>query len=183
MKNEIIEMENYYSWLAGFWEGEGFLVHQRKGRHGYAVGITQAFSDGRTVKSCMEKIKVEFGGSLYESSLLTQKDQIRWYLSKRKDIIYFLKTIYSYCQIRKKQIKDALKDIANYPLGEPIDIKILKKLRKEGKSYEVIAKILKIGHNTAWDHLAKNGRHYNKNIKFTRIKGGDQPLLCQVDNQ
>jgi len=104
---------NFNTWLAGFWEGEGCLSKLRR-QTGYQVSINQAIDNNRTVESCMKKIQEKFNGHLYNFDIQQRynpnyKLQMRWQLDKRKDIIYFLKTIYPYCQIRKKDIENVLR--------------------------------------------------------------------------
>jgi len=111
-------MENniFNAWLAGFWEGEGSLYKFTK-QAGYGVNIHQAIDNGKTVKFCMDKIKEKFGGHLIKVNSRTSKHkiQLKWQLYKREDVIYFLKTIYPYCQIRKKQIENVLKYYEIHP--------------------------------------------------------------------
>ena len=102
--------DNFNAWVAGFWEGEG-SIYKRKEGFGYLLTITQTIRDGRTTEICMEKIQKKFEGSIY-----TLKDKnenhntvMRWQLTNLGDVFYFLKTIYPYCQVRGKDVEDALK--------------------------------------------------------------------------
>jgi len=111
-----MEDKIFNSWLAGFWEGEGSLYKLTK-QTGYGVNIHQAIDNEKTVRFCMDKIKEKFGGHLNKKAprILKHKIQLRWQLYKREDIIYFLKTIYPYCKIRKKQIEDVLEYYEIHP--------------------------------------------------------------------
>lgn len=112
----MIEDRIYNSWLAGFWEGEGSLYKLTK-QIGYGVNIYQAVKDERTVNFCMNEIKRKYGGHLNKiiPRVLKHKIQLRWQLSKRKDVISFLETIYPYCQFRKKEIEDVLRYYKIHP--------------------------------------------------------------------
>jgi len=130
----MIEDKIYNSWLAGFWEGEGCLS-RFKGHTGYRVTICQSITDGRKVISCMKKIQKKFGGRLYRVELEGKKDQMKWYLHQREDLIYFLKKIYPYCQFRKKQIRDALEYYENHPRLRKINGKDINKWTLNIKLY------------------------------------------------
>lgn len=111
--------EDFNIWVAGFWEGEGCLVKLKR-QIGYQTSINQAINNNRNVKNCMEKIQKKFNGHLYNQDIFQRynpncKLQIKWQLYKRKDIIYFLKTIYPYCQLRKREVKNALKHYKTHP--------------------------------------------------------------------
>jgi len=115
-----MEDNNFNIWVAGFWEGEGCL-NKLKRQTGYQVSINQAIDNNRTVESCMKKIQEKFYGHLYNLDIqkyypkFNTKLQIRWQLDKRKEIIYFLETIYPYCQFRKKEIENALEHYKTHP--------------------------------------------------------------------
>ena len=117
----MIEDKIYNSWLAGFWEGEGCLV-RFKGHTGYRVTIVQGITNGRNVILCMNKIQEKFGGRLYRRNMKGKKDQMRWELHQREDLIWFLKKIYPYCQFRKKQIRDAFEYYETHPRKRSIYI-------------------------------------------------------------
>ena len=115
----MLEDKYYNSWLAGFWEGEGCLSKLKR-QTGYYISIVQAINGDRNVEFCIKKIQERFRGCINIkkstqcfSSL--SKPQIVWRLNKRKDIIYFLETIYPYCQLRKKDIENALKHYETHP--------------------------------------------------------------------
>jgi len=118
-----MEDKLFNAWLAGFWEGEGYLS-KFKGHTGYRVGICQAITDGRKVISCMKEIQEKFEGHLYRIKIEGRKDQIRWYLDQREGIIYFIKKIYPYCRFRKKQIRDVFEYYENHPRLRGINKKI-----------------------------------------------------------
>ena len=153
--------KEFISWLAGFWEGEGFLVRPKES-NGYRIGIVQAIREERTVEYAMRKIHEKFKGQLreFERKPPRRKAYIRWYLAKREDVIYFLKKIYPYCQMRKKDIEDALKYFETHPLLtrwsktlRSIDVEMAKRLRREGKEYREIAKIMEVTHTRIFRKL------------------------------
>lgn len=98
------------AWVAGFWEGEGSIYKRKKG-FGYLLTITQTIRDRRTTEICMEKIQKKFKGSMYTRKGEKENHSIvmRWQLTNMGNIFYFLKTIYPYCQVRGKDVEDALK--------------------------------------------------------------------------
>ena len=103
------ENDIFDAWVAGFWEGEG-SIYKRKTCFGYLLTITQTIRDRRTTENCMGKIQKRFKGSIY--ILKENKDYntvMRWQLTNSGDVFYFLKTIYPYCQVRGKDVEDALK--------------------------------------------------------------------------
>lgn len=96
-------------WLAGFWEGEG-CIGKYKNQNGCYVEIKQALHSERNVENCMKKIQENFGGHLHIYNPKNKKHRTitDWRLDKSYDVIKFIKTIYPYCQFRKKNLEDAL---------------------------------------------------------------------------
>ena len=103
-----MEDNNFNAWLAGFWEGEGCICKKTGGN--YIITICQALDNNRTVELCMEEIQSKFKGHLYNRKMNEKhKPLMVWALGCARDNIFFLKSIYPYCQIRKYDIENALK--------------------------------------------------------------------------
>jgi len=180
---ENFEERDFCSWLAGFWEGEGCLTRP-EGKNGYRIGIVQAIRKDRTVEYGMKKIHEKFKGQLreFERKPPRRREYIRWYLAKREDVIYFLKAIYPYCQMRKGNIENALEYFENHPFLTrwtktlpDIDMKIAKKLRQEGKEYREIAKIMGVTHTRIFRKLNNLTSYPYSGHK----KGGDANALTE----
>ncbi|MCK4446860.1 MAG: hypothetical protein KAW56_07245 [Candidatus Marinimicrobia bacterium] len=113
-----MEDKIFNAWLAGFWEGEGSLT-KFKSKNVYRITLTQCIKDGRGVELCFNKIKQRFGGNYYK--IIPRKKNhsitLRYHLDQRDDVLNFIKTIYPYCQIRKKQIEDVLEYFKTHHRG------------------------------------------------------------------
>ena len=113
-----MEDKAFNSWLAGFWEGEGSLT-KYKNKNVYRITLTQSIKDDRDVELCFNKIKQRFGGHFYKTAPTNKNRQryilLRYALDQRDDVINFIKTIYPYCQFRKKQIEDVLEFFKLHP--------------------------------------------------------------------
>lgn len=142
------------SWVAGFFEGEG-CISKRKDR-GYTVLIAQAFQINRTVKELMKSLKELFKGKFYirKSTKINNKPQIQWIINKRQDVLYFLKCIYPYCQIRKQDIKIAINYLKNHP--QNYDIDKINYYRTKGYTWLKISKLLKISERTIYRVMERN---------------------------
>lgn len=143
--------KTFNSWLAGFWEGEGSIC-KKKARYAYVVSIGQSLRSDRTIKKLFEKIQKNFGGySYYERGT----NIIKWQLTKRKDVINFIKAIYPYCHLRKKQLKKVLNNYEMHPIKsyKNVDIKNAERLRQKGKTYREIARILEETTTAVWRRL------------------------------
>lgn len=114
-----MEDKIFNAWLAGFWEGEGSLT-KYKNKNSYRITLTQCLKDGRDVELCFNKIKQKFGGNYYKitSRKKNHSTVLRYHLDQRDDVINFIKKIYPYCQIRKKQVKNVLEYFETYPRGK-----------------------------------------------------------------
>jgi hypothetical protein len=135
----------FYSWVAAFLEGEGTI---RKYKSGGKISITQALDKNRTVMSTMKLLKKYFKGHVYyqKQDNPKYKQIIKWDLTNRKHIIYFLKCIQPYCLLRKKDVSNLL----NYLIADNFTFKrylvYLPKIKKylaKGLSYQKISKKLK----------------------------------------
>uniref|UniRef100_A0A6H2A4D5 Putative homing endonuclease n=2 Tax=viral metagenome TaxID=1070528 RepID=A0A6H2A4D5_9ZZZZ len=102
-----MEDNDFNSWLAGFWEGEG-CISKRKNGTGYVVRISQSLCPGRNVEEMMKKIKNIFGGNITEMKYEKYKTSLLWSIGNRRDVLKFIDTIYLYCQFRNKQLAEAL---------------------------------------------------------------------------
>lgn len=151
-----MEKNNFSIWMAGFWEGEGSL-YKRKNSTGYVIAISQSICPERNVEKTMEKIKNIYRGKIYKikDNNKHHKRALIWKMGKREDVIYFLKTIFPYCQNRKQEVKNALIHYKNHSRNKYYNFKIAEKFRHEGKSYKEIQKILS---TNAWRLLNNNNR-------------------------
>lgn len=124
-----MEDQSFNGWIAGFWEGEG-SIHRKKARYSYCVSIGQSLKDDRLIEQCFKRIKKNFKGNYY-FYFERGKTIIKWQLTKREDVINFIKAIYPYCHLRKKQLKDVLDDYKIHPIKsyKDIDIENAKRLR------------------------------------------------------
>ena len=136
----------FYSWLAGFWEGEGCLI---KGKRGYRVQIVQSIQINKTTKQMMKEIQFTFKGKLYfiKSKDKRRKNQYRWALVRYKDMLRFLIKIYPYCYLRKQDVKVAIDFLKQLKLKHFRDYeKYLYKIKKYinlGYTYKQISVKLK----------------------------------------
>jgi len=153
-----MEDKIFNSWVAAFWEGEGSLC-KRKYR-GYCVAICQSIDPKRSVMPTMKKIQEIFGGHISTRKIKNYKLKVEWVLTRRDDVIHFIKTIYPYCYIRKKDLKNCLRYFETHPRLDKRDIKIdIKKINnmlENGKTYVQIAKIIGVlSPSSIWKRLHK----------------------------
>jgi hypothetical protein len=146
-----MEDNNFDSWIAGFWEGEGTIYKVKKERNtNYCIAISQAIEFKRNVESTMERIQKTYGGHITKVNFKNKnyKSQLMWRLSKRGDVIKFINSIYPYCQIRKQDLENCLLYFKTHPRLDhknvDIDMKKINTLRSNGISYAEIAKIIGI---------------------------------------
>jgi len=134
-----------WSYIAGFFDGEGSLVHNKKG---FRIFITQ------TNQEVLEKIKTftNFGYVIKISKRKPHwKDSWLYFIAKQEDIYQFLISTSSLLIVKKElilkaipQLKDALFKQQQRKKKFYRRIKMSKKLREKGYSYRKIGKILKI---------------------------------------
>jgi len=161
IRKETIKMEDkiFNSWIAAFWEGEGSLC-KIKEHVGYRVMICQSIDPKRSVMPIMNKIQKKFGGHISIRKIKNYKPRAEWVLTRRDDVIHFIKTIYPYCHIRKIDLENCLIYFKTHPRLDKrdvkIDIKKIKNMLNDGKTYVQIAEIIGILTPSAiWKRLHK----------------------------
>jgi len=137
----------YMTWqyIAGFFDGEGSLVHNKKG---YRIMISQ------TNEEVLTSIKEFIGfGNIFKN----KKRQPHWleswvfYIAKQEDVLKFLKGILPFLIVKKIQIDKALPTLTksvikiNYKINRRIKrVNEAKKLREQGLTYRQIGKQMKV---------------------------------------
>lgn len=150
----------FNSWIAAFWEGEGSLC-RIKGHIGYRVMICQSINPTRSVMPTMKKIQKIFDGHISTRKIKNYKSRIEWVLTRRKDVIRFIETIYPYCYIRKKDLENCLRYFETHPSlrwNKPIDLEKVKDLRIQGRTYKQIGEIFDVCAKTVF---VKYRNHYS----------------------
>ena len=93
----------FWSWFAGFWEGEGSLT--KNGR----VSICQKD------KTPLEFIQSKLGGSLNlrqrKSNFPPHNPIWVWYVSLRRDVIKVAESMFPYLKFRQKKVLEVLEDL------------------------------------------------------------------------
>jgi len=139
-------------WMAGFWEGEGCVspISEKM----YIIGVAQSITEDRDVVEIMDRIKYTYHGNIYKNFRGKYKTQLYWKITKRKDVVNFIKKIFPYCQFRKQELTNAL-NIIEKPRGirELINVDEVKKLRTMGLSYSKIGAILSFCQSSIWRSL------------------------------
>ncbi|MCK4321972.1 hypothetical protein KAX08_05610 [candidate division WOR-3 bacterium] len=132
-------------------------------RHiGYCLAICQSIDSKRTIKPIMERIQKTFGGHLSTRKIKDYKPRFEWILTRRDDVIRFIKTIYPYCHIRKGDLKDCLDFFRTHPRLDKRDVKInikeIKKMLNNGKTYVQVAEVIGVlTPSSIWKRLHKEG--------------------------
>lgn len=102
-------MKYFYSWLAGFFEGEGCFHLNTKQARAF-ITITQANDPNKPVKETFEQIKSIYNGSIFLRKEYTpnRKPMYIWTITKPSDIEKFFHNILPYMKLRKKEMQNKL---------------------------------------------------------------------------
>ncbi|MBL7021910.1 LAGLIDADG family homing endonuclease [Patescibacteria group bacterium] len=134
-----------WSYIAGFFDGEGSVAHNGKG---FRITIAQ------TDLEILNLIKDFTGvGHVIEVTKRKKhwKDAWVYYIAKQKDVYYFLQTVHKHVYVKRGVIEETLPKLKQ--IVQDIDyrktrrerlIKEVKNLRSQGLTYRAIGKKLKI---------------------------------------
>lgn len=105
--------KTFLAWLAGFWEGEGFVAQMKS--NNFRVVITQTLNDNKTTEQTMKLIQSYFKGKLYKYRPRNKKylSGMHWIVNNHTEVLYFLTKISPYCKIRKSTVLDIIDKIKN----------------------------------------------------------------------
>jgi hypothetical protein len=150
---DYMSSKEFLIWFCGFFDGEG---HVPRKRNNAFLDIAQALNPDRPVKYLFNRIKKEFGGSLYiiKSKNPKHLDTIRWRMKRVHDIIDLLKKMVPYLTIRQP---DALGLIEYLQLNRRR--KVYVSSDDYNKPYRTIAKKYGCSAN-AITHMKKGRRNY-----------------------
>jgi len=150
---------NFDSWVAGFWEGEGCILKRNKNRKQieFSIDISQVICSGRDVEPTMKKIQKAYGGNIYRQNYSNDKIILRWRIGKRVDVIKFINAIYPYCQIRRQGLEEILTYYRIHPplKNKFLDLETVKELRAAGVTVKRISKIFNMSSATFYNRLKK----------------------------
>lgn len=104
-------------WLAGLFEGEGYISGPTKLPHQWMLGITSTDYD------VLEKVVSIGGGKIYgpyKTGIPNRKPQFTWYLSKKSDSVPLLEKLLPHmCSRRAERAAIALAAHQNYEKNKP----------------------------------------------------------------
>jgi len=134
-----------WSYLAGFFDGEGSITHNGKG---FRITIPQ--TNLEVIKKIQQFTK--YGNVLSISKRKSHwKDSWIYYIARQKDILFFLKRIFPHLVVKKSYTKQVIKTLNIVVARQERHASAIKNrkinargLRKRGLSYRAIGKRLNI---------------------------------------
>ncbi len=134
-----------WSYIAGFFDGEGSVSHNGRG---FRVSIPQ------TSEKVLRNIErfVGYGTIIYNPRRkIHWKDTWIYYIARQNDVNKFLKKLRPFLIVKKKLVKDILPKLNGFVKQQKLKAKMFKhrkqegkKLRAKGLTYREIGKILKV---------------------------------------
>lgn len=145
-------MKMTWNYIAGFFDGEGSIIHNYKG---YRATISQ------NNQEVLERIKQFTGyGQIFKPAKRKAHWQQSWvyYIARQKDVFKFLVSIEKHLIVKQQTASRAIPILKNKiklqikrELRAEQNIEETKKLRKDGFTYRQIGKEL----NISWSHARR----------------------------